>query len=59
MNNYLNDSFATFLKELYQLKSVIPTDMFMHWFNEVQKTQSKLAIDSLRYYGHIWNAIKL
>lgn len=55
MKSYLNDSFSDILKELYQLESIIPEETFLQWFHEVQNTQSKPAIDSLKYYGHIWN----
>ncbi|MBO5428843.1 MAG: hypothetical protein J6A10_02615 [Peptococcaceae bacterium] len=55
LQQYYNEAFAEIVRELAQLKSVIPEKQFQYWLHEVQCTQSKPAIDSLNYYGHIWN----
>lgn len=55
LKHYLNNSFAEIIKQLADLPSAIPPECFNYWFEQVKETKSQAAIDSLKYYGHIWN----
>lgn len=58
MKVYFNEGFFEYIKDLHDLPSVVPKDVYWDWLDRLTESGSKKEIEVLKYHGNLWNVEK-